>query len=63
VTELERIGEKAERGYGLLQSDVDSQIVHQAYVTNEDKLENGTDQVQKTQIKVNDNKSKTDTDS
>ena len=53
VTDLEKIGEEAERAYGLLQSAVDSQIVHQGYVSNEDKGENGTDQVQKTQVKVN----------
>ncbi len=53
VTDLEKIGEEAERAYGLLQSAVDSQIVHQGYVSNEDKGENGTDQVQKTQAKVN----------
>ena len=53
VTDLEKIGEEAERAYGLLQSAVDSQIVHQGYVSNEDKGENGTDQVQKTQGKVN----------
>ena len=53
VTDLARIGEETERAYGLLQSAVDSQIVHQRYVSNEDKGENGTDQVQKTQVKVN----------
>ena len=53
VTDLEKIGEEAERAYGLLQSAVDSQIVHQGYVSNEDKGENGTNQVQKTQGKVN----------
>ena len=53
VTDLEKIGEEAERAYGLLQSAVDSQIVHSGYVSNEDKGENGTDQVQKTQGKVN----------
>ena len=53
VTDLERIGEEAERAYGLLQSAVDSQIVHQGYVSNEDRGEHGTDQVQKTQVKVN----------
>jgi hypothetical protein len=63
VTDLEKIGEEAERAYGLLQSAVDSQIVHQGYVSNEDKGENGTDQVQKTQGKVNGNESKTDPDS
>ena len=63
VTDLEKIGEEAERAYGLLQSAVDSQIVHQGYVSNEDKGENGTDQVQKTQVKVNGNGSKTDPDS
>ena len=53
VTDLAKIGEEAERAYGLLQSAVDSQIVHKGYVSNEDKGENGTDQVQKTQVKVN----------
>ena len=53
VTDLEKIGEEAERAYGLLQSAVDSQIVHSGFVSNEDKGENGTDQVQKTQVKVN----------
>ena len=62
VTDLERIGEEAERAYGLLQSAVDSQIVHKGYVSNEDKGESGTDQVQKTQGKVNGNESKTDPD-
>ena len=62
VTDLEKIGEEAERAYGLLQSAVDSQIVHQGYVSNEDKGENGTDQVQKTQGKVNGNGCKTDPD-
>ena len=62
VTDLEKIGEEAERAYGLLQSAVDSQIVHKGYVSNEDKGENGTDQVQKTQGKVNGNGSKTDPD-
>jgi len=62
VTDLEKIGEEAERAYGLLQSAVDSQIVHQGYISNEDKGENGTDQVQKTQVKVNGNGSKTDPD-
>jgi hypothetical protein len=33
------------------------------YVSNEDRGENGTDQVQKTQVKVNGNESKTDPDS
>ena len=62
VTDLAKIGEEAERAYGLLQSAVDSQIVHSGYVSNEDKGENGTDQVQKTQGKVNGNGSKTDPD-
>ena len=62
VTDPEKIGEEAERAYGLLQSAVDSQIVHQGYVSNEDKGENGTDQVQKTQGKVNGNVCKTDPD-
>ena len=62
VTDLEKIGEEAERAYGLLQSAVDSQIVHKGYVSNEDKGENGTDQVQKTQGKVNGNGCKTDPD-
>ena len=53
VTDLAKIGEEAERAYGLLQSAVDSQIVHQGYISNEDKAENGTDQVQKTKVKVN----------
>ena len=53
VTDLAKIGEEAERAYGLLQSAVDSQIVHKGYVSNEDRGENGTDQVQKTQEKVN----------
>jgi len=53
VTDLEKIGEEAERAYGLLQSAVDSQIVHQGYVSNEHRGESGTDQVQKTQVKVN----------
>jgi hypothetical protein len=53
VTDLAKVGEEAERAYGLLQSAVDSQIVHQGYFSNEDKGENGTDQVQKTQVKVN----------
>ena len=62
VTDLEKIGEEAERAYGLLQSAVDSQIVHKGYVSSEDKGRNGTDQVQKTQGKVNGNGSKTDPD-
>ena len=53
VTDLAKIGEEAERAYGLLQSAVDSQIVHKGYISNEDRGENGTDQVQKTQVKVN----------
>ena len=62
VTDLAKIGEEAERAYGLLQSAVDSQIVHKGFVSNEDKGENGTDQVQKTQGKVNGNVCKTDPD-
>jgi len=37
VTDLAKIGEEAERAYGLLQSAVDAQIVHSGYVSNEDK--------------------------
>ena len=33
VTDLEKIGEEAERAYGLLQSAVDSQIVHSGYIS------------------------------
>jgi hypothetical protein len=42
-----------EKAYSLFQQSVDSQIVHSGFVSNEDKGENGTDQVQNTQVKVN----------
>ena len=58
VTDLERIGEEAERAYGLLQSAVDSQIVHQGFVSNESNEVNGSVQGQKVQPKA-----KTDPDS
>ena len=52
VTDLERIGEEAERAYGLLQSAVDSQIVHQGFVSNESNEVNGSVQGQKVQPKA-----------
>ena len=58
VTDLEKIGEEAERAYGLLQSTVDSQIVHQGFVSNESNEVNGSVQGQKVQPKA-----KTDPDS
>ena len=62
VANLNDVQGEVEKAYSLLQSAVDSQIVHQGYISNEDKGENGTDQVQKTQVKVNGNESKTDPD-
>jgi len=62
VANLNDVQGEVEKAYSLLQSAVDSQIVHKGYVSNEDKGENGTDQVQKTQGKVNGNGSKTDPD-
>ena len=53
VTDVNEIGDESERVYRILQQSVDSQIVHQGYISNEDKAENGTDQVQKTKVKVN----------
>ena len=53
VANLDEVQGEVEKAYSLLQSAVDSQIVHKGYVSNEDKGENGTDQVQKTQGKVN----------
>ena len=53
VANLDEVRGEVEKAYSLLQSAVDSQIVHKGYVSNEDKGENGTDQVQKTQVKVN----------
>ena len=53
VNDPEAIPAEAERVYGILQESVDSQIVNPGYISNEDKGENGTDQVQKTQVKVN----------
>lgn len=58
VTDLAKIGEEAERAYGLLQSAVDSQIVHQGFVSNESNEVNGSVQGQKVQPKA-----KTDPDS
>ena len=58
VTDLEKIGEEAERAYGLLQSAVDSQIVHQGFVSNESNEVNGSVQGQKVLPKA-----KTDPDS
>ena len=55
VTDLERIGEEAERAYGLLQSAVDSQIVHQGFVSNESSELNGSVQGQKAQPKAKTN--------
>ncbi len=52
VTDLERIGEEAERAYGLLQSAVDGQIVHQGFVSNESNEVNGSVQGQKVQPKA-----------
>ena len=53
VANLNDVQGEVEKAYSLLQSAVDSQIVHKGYVSNEDRGENGTDQVQKTQVKVN----------
>ena len=44
VTDLEKIGEEAERAYGLLQSAVDSQIVHKGYITEQVNDSTGSDQ-------------------
>ena len=44
VTDLEKIGEEAERAYGLLQSAVDSQIVHKGYVPEQVNDSTGSDQ-------------------
>ena len=55
VTDLEKIGEEAERAYGLLQSAVDSQIVHQGFVSNESNEVNGSVQGQKVQPKAKTN--------
>jgi len=63
VANLDEVRGEVEKAYSLLQQSVDSQIVHSGFVSNEDKGENGTDQVQKTQVKVNGNESKTDPDS
>ena len=52
ITDLEKIGEEAERAYGLLQSAVDSQIVHQGFVSNESNEVNGSVQGQKVQPKA-----------
>ena len=49
VTDLERIGEEAERAYGLLQSAVDSQIVHGGFDHNESNEGNEPDQLKKSQ--------------
>ena len=62
VANLDEVRGEVEKAYSLLQQSVDSQIVHSGFVSNEDKGENGTDQVQKTQVKVNGNGSKTDPD-
>ena len=62
VANLDEVRREVEKAYSLLQQSVDSQIVHSGFVSNEDKGENGTDQVQKTQVKVNGNGSKTDPD-
>ena len=53
VANLDEVRGEVEKAYSLLQQSVDSQIVHSGFVSNEDKGENGTDQVQKTQVKVN----------
>ena len=53
VANLDEVRGEVEKAYSLLQQSVDSQIVHSGFVSNEDKVENGTDQVQKTQVKVN----------
>ena len=58
ITDLEKIGEEAERAYSLLQSAVDSQIVHSGFVSNESNEVNGSVQGQKVQPKA-----KTDPDS
>jgi hypothetical protein len=63
VANLDEVRGEVEKAYSLLQQSVDSQIVHSGFVSNEYKGENGTDQVQKTQGKVNGNESKTDPDS
>ena len=55
VTDLERIGEEAERAYGLLQSAVDSQIIQQGFVSNESNEVNGSVQGQKVQPKAKTN--------
>ena len=60
VANLDEVQGEVEKAYSLLQSAVDSQIVHSGYVSNEDKGENGTDQVQKTQVKVNGTKADPD---
>jgi hypothetical protein len=52
VANLDEVRGEVEKAYSLLQQSVDSQIVHSGFVSNEDKGENGTDQVQKTQGKV-----------
>ena len=62
VANLDEVRGEVEKAYSLLQQSVDSQIVHSGFVSNEDKGENGTDQVQKTQVKVNGNVCKTDPD-
>ena len=53
VANLDEVRGEVEKAYSLLQQSVDSQIVHSGFVSNEDKGENGTDQVQKTQVQVN----------
>ena len=61
VANLDEVQGEVEKAYSLLQSAVDSQIVHQGFVSNESNQGNGVDQVQNRRSKVNE--PKTDPDS
>ena len=60
VANLDEVHREVEKAYSLLQSAVDSQIVHQGFVSNESNQGNGVDQAQNRRSRVNE--SKTDPD-
>ena len=60
VANLNEVQGEVEKAYSLLQSAVDSQIVHQGFVSNESNQGNGVDQAQNRRSRVNE--SKTDPD-
>jgi len=60
VANLDEVQGEVEKAYSLLQSAVDSQIVHQGFVSNESNQGNGVDQVQNRRSKVNEPKTDPD---